>query len=146
MSFLDQPVNDLSASMFGASVVDSEEIDMVAAMRRYHGISARSDVTGVPMRSPSAPKETPGPVQVDSPLGQARPGEVPALLNRIVGQMLKHHQQQSVSYIEDPVDEDATFLPSLGEIEILPSLPQGRELVGGWFDPNDVPPAVRDHL
>lgn len=141
---------DLSASMFGASVVESDEIDMVAAMRRYHGISARSDVTGVPMRSPGTGSSgTPAPVSAASPLGQARPGEVPALLNKIVGQFLKQHQQQSVSYVEDAVDnldEDIEFLPALGDMEILPSLPQGREIVGGWFDPNDVPPAVRDHL
>ncbi|TXT10714.1 hypothetical protein VHUM_02219 [Vanrija humicola] len=31
-------------------------------------------------------------------------------------------------------------------MSILPNIPQGRELVGGWFDPNDVPPPVRDHL
>lgn len=29
---------------------------------------------------------------------------------------------------------------------ILPDVPQGREVMGGWFDPNDVPPAIRDHL
>lgn len=33
-----------------------------------------------------------------------------------------------------------------GDGAILPDIPQGRELVGGWFDPNDVPPGIRDHL
>lgn len=33
-----------------------------------------------------------------------------------------------------------------GDNAILPDVPQGREVMGGWFDPNDVPPAIRDHL
>lgn len=45
-----------------------------------------------------------------------------------------------------PSAEDETTYPSNGDIAILPDIPQGRELVGGWFDPNDVPPAIRDHL
>lgn len=45
----------------------------------------------------------------------------------------------------DEINDDSFGVPHW-EMEILPSLPQGRELVGGWFDPNDVPSAVRDHL
>ncbi|TXT09443.1 uncharacterized protein COLE_03377 [Cutaneotrichosporon oleaginosum] len=147
LSFLDQPVSELSAAMMGASMAQNDQIDMVALNRRYHGISARSDVTGVPMKSPRpGTRGTPLPDSADSPLGQAQPGEAPALLNKMMGQFLKQHQQQSVSYFEEDEDAEMEFLPSLGDIEILPSLPQGRELVGGWFDPHDIPPAVRDHL
>lgn len=42
--------------------------------------------------------------------------------------------------------EDEFHFDANGDISILPTMPQGRELVGGWFDPTDVPPAVRDHL
>lgn len=42
--------------------------------------------------------------------------------------------------------EDFHYQVPTEEMSILPNIPQGRELVGGWFDPNDVPPPVRDHL
>ncbi|BEI80560.1 hypothetical protein CcaverHIS002_0110890 [Cutaneotrichosporon cavernicola] len=147
LSFLDQPVYDLSAAMMTASMAQNDQIDIGALNRRYHGLSARSEVTGVPMRSPRAgTRGTSLPETAASPLGRAPPGEVPAVLNKMMGQFLKQHQQQSVSYFEENEDAEMEFLPSLGDIEILPSLPQGRELMGGWFDPNDIPPAVRDHL
>ncbi|GMK57591.1 hypothetical protein CspeluHIS016_0404250 [Cutaneotrichosporon spelunceum] len=147
LSFLDQPVYDLSAAMMTASMAQNDQIDIGALNRRYHGLSARSEVTGVPMRSPRpGTRGTPLPVSADSPLGRAQPGEAPAVLNKMMGQFLKQNYQQSVSYFEDNEDAEMEFLPSLGDIEILPSLPQGRELMGGWFDPNDIPPAVRDHL
>jgi len=46
---------------------------------------------------------------------------------------------------EAPAGGDEETDVPLGD-SILPDIPQGRELVGGWFDPNDVPPAIRDHL
>lgn len=106
LSFLDQPVHDLSNSMHMANMSSSSG----------------------------------GSAEPDSREGTAR---AYGTLSNLVG--IHKDDNSGLRGSIDDGENQFEVIPH-GEISILPSVPQGRDVVGGWFDPNDVPPAVRDHL
>lgn len=151
LSFLDQPMTDLNASLFGASMTpmhmgappietptdtaskQGNQSGVTDAVMEYH------DHIGF-MNGPGEHRGS----RVSQDVKNLRDshGEIFELVG--LEQLHPTSGPSRISRVDDAMD-DSFGLPQW-DLEILPQLPQGRELVGGWFDPNDVPSAVRDHL
>lgn len=126
LSFLDPSMSDLSASMFtmsqeGAATQGGSAPDASGGGSAAHGAHHPAPPVGLPSRTPSS------------------------ALSGVLG--FAGVDTAGSTRFQDLDDPDGTWttVPH-GELSILPEVPEGRAVVGGWFDPNEVPPGIRDHL
>lgn len=166
LSFLDQPMTDLNSSFFGASVTpmhmgmnrapEATVVEMSPGQtssrderrRESHALAdSIMELNSVEGKEPPSMENqhlTRSLLEI-SQLAGLKTDNPPPALDQSHGSISELVGLRQSSRTENMDDHDTFGLPML-DLEILPQLPQGRELVGGWFDPHDVPSAVRDHL